>query len=66
MKTWLRISLVALILAVVVTGVLSLAAFGENESEDVAVITPVDGVYTVENASQFTWLLKNMSSKSKQ
>lgn len=64
MKTWLRISLVALILAVVVTGVLSLAAFGENESADGAVITPVDGVYTVENASQFTWLLKNMSSKS--
>lgn len=64
MKTWLRITLVAIIIAVVATVALSFAAFGENEGADAAVITPVDGVYTVENASQLIWLLDNMGSKS--
>ena len=64
MKKQTRFILVAVIIAVVITAVLSLAAFGENESPDSSAVAPTDGVYVVENASQLIWVFKNLESKA--
>ena len=54
MKKWLHIAVVVLVIATVAMAVLSFSAYGENEDANAAVVTPVDGVYTVENASSIS------------
>ena len=64
MKKWLRFLLVAVIIATVATAVLSLSAFGGNEDADASVVTPTDGVYVAENASQLIWIFNSLETKS--
>ena len=64
MKKQTRFLIVAVVIAVVITAVLSLAAFGENESPDASAVALVDGVYVVENASQLIWVFNQLESKA--
>ncbi|MBO7740070.1 MAG: hypothetical protein J6S34_00945 [Clostridia bacterium] len=60
MKTRLRFTVMAIVIAILATVLFSLTVFGEGTAE----ITPVEDVYTVENAEQLIWLFENLGSKA--
>jgi len=58
MKRYLRLVVAATVVAILATVLLSLTVFGAST----ATVTPVENVYTAENADQLIWLFENIGA----
>ena len=55
----MRLAVVAIVIATLAIAALSLSVFGESEP-----VTPVNGVFTVENAEQLIWVFENLGTNT--
>ena len=60
----MRLALLVTLIAMLAITVLSFSVFGETDALEDNALTPVNGVFTVENADQLIWLFENSGSTS--